>query len=104
LWWKLWWVLRIPWLKLQVFAEEYWQSAEVRKIAREFCAEVAVLVAVFPALAGLIANAGIRADPKSGNTTQPISLLIVFIVSASSKLLPKLRVGPICYALDPALL
>lgn len=82
LWWKLWWLLRFPWLKLQVYARDCWQSSEVRKIAREFCAEVAVLVAVFPALDGLIANAGIRADPKLGNTAHPIPLFIVLLVSA----------------------
>jgi hypothetical protein len=82
LWWNLWWVLRIPWLKLRNTLRECWYSKESRKVAREFLAELAVLIAVFPALDVLIANRQIPVDPKLGQTVQPISLAVVVGLSA----------------------
>lgn len=81
LWWKLWWALRIPWLRLRSILRECWHSRGSRKVARDFLAELAVLIAVFPALDVLIANSQIPVDPKLGKTVQPISLAVVGTLS-----------------------
>ena len=73
--WKLWWLMRTGWLKSRLFFKECWYSPGVRKIACEFCAEVAVLCAVFPILDALLANSGIRGDTKV--TQHPIPIVAV---------------------------
>jgi hypothetical protein len=77
-WWRLWWAIHLASLRFRAFFREIWGSDGLRSISCEFCAELAVLVAVFPLLDVLIHNNEIRPDPKAGITVRPISLLTVF--------------------------
>jgi hypothetical protein len=50
------WYVRILYLRTFLYCRRAWQAPSVRKIACDFCAEVAVLITVFPPLEFLIAR------------------------------------------------
>jgi hypothetical protein len=60
------WRVKNLWILVQFRFRRFWQARAIRKIACEFCAEVAVLVAVFPTLEFILGSNGRQDGAKMG--------------------------------------
>lgn len=81
----VWW-FRPRYYRIFIYCQKAWRAPSVRKIACDFCAEVAVLMAVFPALEFWLGNQG-RKSPAGAVTVGTVirwslTFVLLFLLGA----------------------